>query len=159
MSKFKKKGAKRGGGGISTASLPDIIFILLFFFMVVTVMRKTEPKVEIEMPAASETSKLKKKSLVDYIYVGPPKNKKYGSAPRIQLDDSFATLKDIRPWIKKNRQKRNEAQVPLITTSLKVDKKTKMGIVTDVKQELRQANALKINYQTRGRSRDKYSSR
>ena len=30
--------------------------------------------------------------------------------------------------------------------ALKVDKDTKMGIVTDVKQELRNARALKINY-------------
>ncbi len=35
-----------------------------------------------------------------------------------------------------------------MTTSLKVDKETKMGIVTDVKQELRKVNALKINYST-----------
>ena len=156
MSKFKKKGKGRGSQGISTASLPDIIFILLFFFMVVTVMRETERKVEVRMPAASETTKLEKKSLVDYIYVGPPKNKKYGTAPRIQLDDSFATLKDIGPWIKKNRQKRPEAVRPLITTSLKVDKETKMGIVSDIKQQLRQARALKINYSTNTRARDKY---
>jgi biopolymer transport protein ExbD len=156
MSKFKKKGKGKGSGGISTASLPDIIFILLFFFMVVTVMRETERKVKVRMPAASETTKLEKKSLVDYIYVGPPKNKKYGTAPRIQLDDSFATLKDIQPWIQKNRKKRPEAVRPLITTSLKVDKKTKMGIVSDIKQELRQARALKLNYSTKTRARDKY---
>lgn len=156
MSKFKKKGKGRGSQGISTASLPDIIFILLFFFMVVTVMRETERKVEVKMPEASEVTKLEKKSLVDYIYVGPPKNKKYGSAPRIQLDDAFADMKDIQPWIKKNRERREEAERPLITTSLKVDQDTKMGIVTDIKQELRQAQALKLNYSTNRRARDKY---
>jgi biopolymer transport protein ExbD len=155
MSKFKSK-KKRSSGGISTASLPDIIFILLFFFMVVTVMRETERKVEVKMPEASEVTKLEKKSLVDYIYVGPPKNKKYGTAPRMQLDDSFAQLKDIQPWIKKNRERREEAVRPLITTSLKVDQDTKMGIVTDIKQELRQARALKLNYSTNRRARDKY---
>ncbi len=154
MSKFKSKGKGRGRQEISTASLPDIIFILLFFFMVVTTMRETERKVRVEKPEASEVTKLEKKSLVDYIYVGPPFNERYGTAPRIQLDDAFASLKDIQPWVKKNRKKRKEAERPLITTSLKVDKKTEMGIVTDIKQELRQAKALKINYSTNRRARE-----
>ncbi len=152
MSKFKKNKG-RSKPGISTASLPDIIFMLLFFFMVTTVMRETEQRVQINKPAASEIEKLKKKALVDYIYVGPPKNRKYGTAPRIQLDDSFADLKEIQGWIKEQRQRRKEAERPMITTSLKVDKETKMGIVTDIKQELRQAKALKINYSTRSRQR------
>lgn len=152
MSKFKKNKG-RSKPGINTASLPDIIFMLLFFFMVTTVMRETEQRVQIDKPAASEIQKLKKKALVDYIYVGPPKDQKYGTAPRIQLDDSFADLKEIQGWIKEQRQRRKEAERPLITTSLKVDKETKMGIVTDIKQELRQAKALKINYSTRSRQR------
>ncbi|MFB6258689.1 MAG: ExbD/TolR family protein [Flavobacteriales bacterium] len=156
MSKFKKSGKRKGGGGISTASLPDIIFILLFFFMVVTVMRETKRKVKVRMPKASEVTKLEKKSLVDYVYVGPPKNKKYGTAPRIQLDDSFARLKDLQGWVKKNRRNRPEDLKPLITTSLKVDKKTKMGIVSDIKQELRKARALKINYSTNLRSKENF---
>lgn len=156
MSKFKKQGKGRGKQEISTASLPDIIFMLLFFFMVTTVMRETERKVEIEKPSASEITKLEKKALVDYIYVGPPKNERYGTTPRIQLDDSFATLEDIQPFVEKNRKKRKEAERPLITTSLKVDKDTEMGIVTDIKQELRDAKALKLNYSTNRKQRDEY---
>jgi len=33
-----------------------------------------------------------------------------------------------------------------LTTSLKVDKEANMGLVGDIKQELRKVNALKINY-------------
>lgn len=145
MSKFIRKG-KKGMPGISTASLPDIIFMLLFFFMVVTVMRQDDPKVKISKPNATETEKLEKKSLVDYINVGPPFDTRYGTEPKIQLDDSFAELADIRQWIDDNRERRDEAEKPQITTSLKVDAETKMGIVTDIKQELRDAQALKINY-------------
>lgn len=145
MSKFVSKG-KKGTPGISTASLPDIIFMLLFFFMVVTVMREDDPKVKVSKPSATETEKLEKKSLVDYINVGPPIDPRFGTEPMIQLDDSFANLADIGPWIEANREARDEAERPAITTSLKVDKDTKMGIVTDIKQELREANALKINY-------------
>ncbi|HLV52456.1 MAG TPA: hypothetical protein VKY29_00445, partial [Cryomorphaceae bacterium] len=86
------------------------------------------------------------KSLVDYINVGPPVDPRFGTEPKIQLDDSFAELSDIPLWIELNREARDEAERPLITTSLKVDKQTRMGIVTDIKMELRESNALKINY-------------
>lgn len=148
MAKFKKKGGK-GTPAISTASLPDIIFMLLFFFMVTTTMRESTVLVKITPPKATEVQKLEKKSLVDYIYIGPPKNKKLGTDSRIQLNDQFATnIKDIREFVEQGRSQRDEFERKLITISLKVDKDTKMGIVTDVKQELRKVGAFKINYST-----------
>lgn len=152
MAKFRKKQSK-GSGSISTASLPDIVFMLLFFFMVTTVMREQELKVRVDPPAASEIHKLEKKALVDYINIGPPIDERMGSLPRIQLDDAFADVEDIGIWVEDNRLARQEAERPLITTSMKVDKETKMGIVTDVKQELREAMALKINYSTSEKQR------
>lgn len=152
MSKFRKKKSK-GSASISTASLPDIVFMLLFFFMVTTVMREQELMVRVNPPAASEIHKLEKKALVDYINIGPPIDERLGSLPRIQLDDAFADLGDISVWVEENRNARKEAERPLITTSMKVDQDTKMGIVTDVKQELREAMALKINYSTSERDR------
>lgn len=150
MSKFRKEG-KKSAPAISTASLPDIVFMLLFFFMVTTVMREVSLKVKISQPKATEISKLQRKSLVAYIYIGPP-TKQYsvtlGSLPRIQLDDSFARVDQIPEWVAKVKSETNEAEIPLLTYSLKVDKDTKMGIVTEVKQELRKAEALKINYST-----------
>ena len=107
-------------------------------------------KVRIKLPEASEVQKLEKKSLVSYIYVGTPANQKiYGTNTRIQLDDAYATVGDIQEFVAKERQARNEADRKMITTSLKVDQNTRMGIVTDIKQQLRKANALKINYSTR----------
>jgi hypothetical protein len=35
-----------------------------------------------------------------------------------------------------------------LTTALKVDKNANMGLITDIKQELRKVNALKVNYTT-----------
>lgn len=153
MQKFSRKG-KGGTPGISTASLPDIIFMLLFFFMVTTVMREVELKVEYKAAQATEIKKLEKKSLVSYIYVGKPKNTTLGDEPRIQLNDQFAKLSDIPNYIIAERESRNEAEVPFLTTSLKVDKDTKMGIVTDLKLELRKMNALKINYSARKRDKN-----
>lgn len=151
MSKFKKN--KSGEQpAISTASLPDIVFMLLFFFMVTTVMREQDLLVKVSPPEATEAEKIDRKDLVSYIYIGSPIEKlkaTYGSAPRIQLNDQFATKEQIAEYVEVERQKINEAERPLITFSLKVDKDCEMGIVTDVKQELRKAQALKINYSSR----------
>ena len=137
---------------ISTASLPDIVFMLLFFFMVTTVMREVTLKVKISPPDATEVKKLEKKSLVSYIYIGPPIEALkdiYGSEPRIQLNDTYAVVEDLGEYIIAEREARDEREIPFMTTSLKVDKDTKMGIISDVKQKLRELNALKINYSTK----------
>lgn len=151
MAKFSKK---RGGAGatISTASLPDIIFMLLFFFMVVTVLRNAELKVNVVVPEATELQKLEKKSLVNYIYIGRPKEKFqsiYGTSPRIQLNDAFGTEADIPLFLEKHKIKVPESQHPLIATSLRVDGDVTMGIVQDVKTALRKAGQLKVNYSAR----------
>jgi len=154
MSRFKSK-KEKGLPALNTSSLPDIIFMLLFFFMVTTVMREVSLKVKLKLPQATEVQKLEKKSLVSYIYIGPPvKSKLYGTNSRIQLNDTFANVDDIQEFVAKEREERDEADKKFITTSLKVDGITKMGVVTDVKQELRKAGALKINYSTR-KGRDK----
>jgi biopolymer transport protein ExbD len=147
MSRFKDKKGK-GTPAVSTASLPDIIFMLLFFFMVTTVMREVDLLVKITLPEATEVTKLEDKALVDYVYIGPPIVKELGTEPLIQLNDQYARIDEIAPWVDAGNKRRQEVEVPRITRSLKVDRDTYMKIVTDVKQELRQANALKINYST-----------
>lgn len=151
MSKFRKAG-KKETPEISTSALPDIVFMLLFFFMVSTTMRETDPLVQVRLPEATELSKLEKKSLVSYINVGPPHRQyvsKMGSEPRIQLNDAFADVKDIPDYVAAEREARDEAEVPQMVFSLKVDEYTKMGIVTEIKQELRKVSALHINYSAR----------
>jgi|TARA_B110000285_G_C14581862_1_gene362484 biopolymer transport protein ExbD len=148
MSKFSK-GKKSRGATISTASLPDIVFMLLFFFMVTTVMREVDLKVKLSQPEASEIEKLENKALVSYIYIGEPNDsKKFGTEPRIQLNDQFAKVSDVAPYIEQKRTEVVEALIPKLITSLKVNKETKMGVITEVKQELRKVQALKINYST-----------
>jgi biopolymer transport protein ExbD len=146
--RFKKEGGEKSQK-INTASLPDIIFMLLFFFMVTTTMRETTLFVRNQLPAATEIQKLERKSLVSFIYIGEPiQSNVFGTEPRIQLNDAFANVNEIASFVESERQARNEAERPLIITSMKIDKETKMGIVTDVKQELRKVNALNINYST-----------
>lgn len=148
MARFKSS-KKKGVQNINTASLPDIIFMLLFFFMVTTVMREVTLIVKVHPPEATEVEKLERKSLVSYIYIGEPLRTAFGTKPRIQLNDAFARIGDIPAFVTAERQARDEAERRFITTSLKVDENIRMGIVTDVKQELRKAGAFKINYSTR----------
>lgn len=151
MSKFKKK--KSGElPAVNTASLPDIVFMLLFFFMVATVMRQNTLMIENKLPFADQVEKLDRKELVMYIYAGKPSpryQQKFGSEARIQLNDKFSTVKDIQKFIYAERETKREELIPYLTTALKVDVETNMGLVSDIKQELRKAEALKINYTTR----------
>ncbi len=144
MSKFRKK--KKGMPAISTASLPDIVFMLLFFFMVTTVMRETELKIQKpQLPFATEVKKLERKSLVSYIYVGKVKGQ---GGDKIQLNDRIADVKDVKYFIFAERETHSEDEIPLLTTSIKADINSNVGTITDIKEELRNINALKINYST-----------
>jgi biopolymer transport protein ExbD len=117
--------------------------------MVATTMKEVEYKVVIRLPQASEAKKIEKKSLVSYIYVGPPVpalQSKFGTKPVIQLNDQIASLDQIAQYVELERANHSQADVPLMIFSLKVDKNTQMGIVSDIKNELRKVQALKINY-------------
>lgn len=151
MSKFKKGGKKAVPAG-STSSLSDIVFMLLFFFMVTTQLRDTENKVMVVMPEASEVVKLERKDLNSYINIGTPiktLQAKFGTEARIQLNDSFKTVDDIRDFVAAERESKSEADRQLMTVSIKADQDVRMGIISDVKQELRRCSALKIMYSAR----------
>jgi biopolymer transport protein ExbD len=148
MAKFKKSGGT-GSANINTASLPDIVFMLLFFFMVVTKMKDNEVKVRISVPVATEVATLENKQVVTYLYIGKPKQPEiFGTATRLQLNDAFKDPQAIPVWVEEEKKRLPSNLTPLFTVSIKADRDIKMGIVSDVKQGLREANALKIVYST-----------
>ena len=145
---MKKKG-ERSVPAMATTSLPDVVYIILFFFMLSTSMRDQELLVSYKLPEATEVQKLEKKNLVSFIHIGVPvtsRQAKFGTAPRIQLNDSYKTTKDILDFVAAERDNLSEADRAQMTVCLKADQNTKMGVVADVKQELRRANALKLSY-------------
>lgn len=150
MSKFKFK-KNNNTPEVSTASLPDIVFMLLFFFMTVTVMKDDTLKVANELPNASEIEKLEKKDRIVTVFIGKPQkpfDTMLGSEPKIQIDDKFVSLANFTSSIVEKINEKPEHLRPFVTISLKIDKKASMGLITDVKQKLRDINALKINYTT-----------
>jgi len=147
MAKFKKK--SKVSQEIPTAALPDIIFMLLFFFMVTTVLRETTINVRQLIPRAQELRKLQRKSLVSYLYVGEPKNtEQWGKEPRIQANDVFIEINDIVMWVTQEKDKLDEVERDQITIALKVDEDAKMGLISDIQLQLREANARKLMYST-----------
>ncbi|EPR72861.1 hypothetical protein ADIWIN_2184 [Winogradskyella psychrotolerans RS-3] len=146
MSKFRKKD-KGGLPAISTASLPDIVFMLLFFFMVATVMRDSTLMIENRLPSADQVEKLKKDRTI-FIYAGKPSDlyKQFGKEPRIQFNDAYITVEDVQSSVIQGINDLNEDLQSRVVIGLKIDKETNAGLVSDIKQELRKANALKVMY-------------
>lgn len=130
--KFEKKRAS-SKTEISTASMPDIIFMLLLFFMVATTLREQEIFVKFTLPEAKAVQKIENKRLVSYIWVGDNE--------RIQIDDNIVEMDEIKDIMYEKR-----VQIPAVIVSLRVDKNSRMGIVTDIQQNLRKADARRINY-------------
>lgn len=119
--------------GIPTASLPDIIFQLLIFFMVSTVLRQYTG-LKVSLPEATKIEKLPTKRHVTTVWVDRFNN--------VVIDD--VTVKKIEEL--RNIVYNKLVDDPQLIVSLRVDKKADMGIISDIQQELRKANALKINY-------------
>ncbi len=131
--KFSKK--IKVSAEIPQASLPDIIFMLLMFFMVVTVFKEFRG-LPIVTPAARSTEKIDTKRNVAYVWAD--RNN------RVSIDDQLIQIKDVSSIIGEKF-----AQNRRLIVSMKVDRDTEMGLVTDIQEELRDAYALRINYSTR----------
>jgi len=119
--------------GIPTASMPDIIFQLLIFFMVSTVLREFQG-LKVDLPEAQKIQKLPGKRHVTTIWVDRFNN--------TVIDDvTVKKVTDLRTLVYNKL-----VDDPQLIVSLRVDKDADMGRVTDIQQELRKANALRVNY-------------
>ena len=123
---------------IPTSSMPDIIFMLLLFFMVATTLREQEIFVKFVLPEAKAVQKIENKRLVSYIWIGDNE--------RIQIDDNIVELKQIQKIMYDKR-----VTLPNVIVSLRADKNSRMGLVTDIQQRLRKADARRINYSARAK--------
>ena len=145
MSMFKRK--DHSVPGLNTASLPDLIFTVLFFFMIVTHMKENQMKVKYQVPEGTKLERLAKKSTISHIYIGKPS--KGGGITAVQVNDKIEDVAEIEDFIAAERKRMSPDDAKQMTVSIKADKKADMGVITDVKQSLRRANALKILYSGR----------
>ena len=152
MSRFRHN-QNRDVPGLNLAALPDLIFTVLFFFMIVTHMREVTPKVRYEVPQGTEVEKGRKAGLV-YLFIGKPVDAQghvMGDETRIQLNDRFVTVGQLAEEINNERAKMSEDERQHMTISIRADRDTEMGVINDVKQALRKAGALNINYSATAR--------
>ena len=140
MSRFRRQ--KHEVPGLNLAALPDLIFTVLFFFMIVTHMRVVTPLVHVETPQGTELEKARKQGVI-YLFIGQPMDAKgqvegASDSRRIQLNDRFVELDQLAQMSEDAREH--------LTVSIRADRNTEMGLINDVKQQLRKAGALNINY-------------
>ena len=153
MSKFRQNKSKEVPE-VSTASLPDIVFIVLAFFVTVSSMKQSDLKVEVTKPTGKEIIQLDKNEAIDYINVGIPKNKAFGTTARLQLDDQIVpNFVEIRTFIKIKREERSQLKSDKATVAIIADKdNVDMDIIDKIENELRNVDALRINYSTQKES-------
>jgi membrane protein len=134
---------------LNTASLPDLIFSILFFFMLVVHMRKATVHVKYQVPMATELSRLYNKSNIQYIYVGRPINnlgKVEGNEMVVQLNNNITTVPEIKRYLIQLSAALPPEQRKQLSVSIKADRHADMGTIMDIKQALREANVLNINF-------------
>jgi biopolymer transport protein ExbD len=129
---FKKKGGV--SHSIPTGSMADITFLLLIFFMVSTVFVRFRVT-GIIMPKAEKIEELKKRRHINYLWVSADR--------KIYIDDKLANIDQIAGIFYDRRVKD-----PRMVVSLKCDYRTPYGLVSRVMEQLREADALRINFAT-----------
>lgn len=133
---FQKK--QKPKQDIPTSSLPDIIFLLLFFFMVTTVIKRTQG-IPLITPAAHQTKKIESKRHLAYVWAD--------DKGTISVDDKLIPASRMSSISKVIREKLDEDNRLIV--SMKIDKRAKMSLVTDIQEQLRDAYAVRVNYSTR----------
>lgn len=145
MSKFSRKSGK-GMAKISTASLPDIVFMMLFFFMVTATIKSDKKLVDPEEPQAREITKADKKILIKELIIGKPLATSAGMEYKLVAGDQFIGIDQLRQWVSVQRDELPEYYKDQMIVMLRADKSVKMGLISDVQQELRKSNARKVLY-------------
>ena len=130
--KFKKK--TKISSEIPTSSMPDIIFMLLVFFMVTTVLKEYSG-LPVNLPKAKRIEKLKSKRHTVQVWVS-----KEGL---VSIDDRLMNADEVSVVMYDKR-----VADPQIVVSLKGDEEAEMGLVSDIHENLRKVEALKLNYST-----------
>ncbi len=147
MRKFKTKTDKRETK-ISTASLPDIVFLLLFFFMVSATMKEKEDLQETRIPEAQNITKSEMKILLKTLMVGVPKDRKLGNSPLISDGQKFIKQDHLVQWVNEKKSEMPDYYRDQMIVLIKADESVKMGMIGDIQEKLREANARKVIYRT-----------
>lgn len=124
---------------IPTASMADISFLLLVFFMVSTVFVRYRG-LPVTLPQAEKIEKLESRRNVISIWIN--------GAGVINIDDQTTPLDQVGRVV--------HAKItanPRAVISIRGDEQSNYGLMSDLLQELRKVEALRVNFSTRRESR------
>lgn len=127
--KFERRQAVQNT--IPTGSMADIIFLLLIFFMVTTIF-KMEEGLPIKLPRAASGAELERERLMQ-IWAD-----RYN---RISINDKLVRVSNIQALV----TRRFEENRSLIV-AFNVDHRTKYALVSDIIEELKEANAVNVTF-------------
>lgn len=119
---------------IPTSSMADIAFLLLIFFMVTTVFRIYHG-LDVLLPRAEATQKIETKRNLCHVWVN--------TKGQISIDDMLVEVPLVYPVVL-GKMRDN----PRIIVSLKADQNARFGVLSDVMEELKRAQALRVNFAT-----------
>lgn len=140
--------------GLNTASLPDLIFTVLFFFMLVTHMRQVTLKVKYKVPQGTELTRLTRKTAVSHVYIGQPLYRMAAESGGsvVQLNDKIVSPEEVTDYMLAEKERMEPEDISKMSVSIYADRNTKMQLITEIKQALREANVLNVNYSATLRS-------
>ncbi len=124
---------------VPTSSMADIAFLLLIFFMTTTIF-KMEDGLPITLPRAETAAKQERDKIIR-IWIDP--------VGRISIQDKLITVAQI-----KDLMVATMTANPMLIVAFNADHRTPNGIVSDVMEELKKANAVRVSFTS-----DKESSR
>lgn len=128
--------------GLNMASMPDLIFTVLFFFMIVTHMRNETVQVKYEVPQGTEVGKPAKKFSTMNVYIGQDSQ----GAFRIQVNDKVCDISQVSVLVQRFCTSLPLEEQDDMTVNIRADKGTPMGLVNDLKTELRKAGVTSVRY-------------
>ncbi len=117
------------GTFIPTSSMGDIAFLLLIFFMVTTIFRE-ETGLPVELPRA-EVGEEVNRELVSNIYIN--------RVGQISIDDRLVQIKHIADIVATKI-----SDNPQLIVAFKTDNYADYGTVSDVMEELKEVNAVRV---------------
>jgi biopolymer transport protein ExbD len=106
---------------VPTSSMADIAFLLLIFFMVTTIF-KMEDGLPISLPRA-ETAQKQKREQIMHIWIDGGGN--------IAINDKLVAVLSERPDV---------------IVAFNADDRAPYGVVSDVMDELKKANAIRVSF-------------
>jgi len=114
---------------IPTSSMGDIAFLLLVFFMVTTIFRE-ETGLPVELPRA-ESGEEVNREMVSNIYISRD--------GRISINDLMVQVKQVADIMAIKI-----ADNPQLIVAFKTDNYANYGVVSDVMEELKEVNAVRV---------------